>query len=202
MAPLLRNRRRGQDPFRCSRRNPLRARGAPATRGLRRRWRLKPQSRFRTSKALPLRACSVRGALPAARSGSQLLDERRLTFEICGALGRSQRIRIAAPCICEFPGVRRRRLRRRAGQGRRAPRCWRLSGLSRSWPTDLSPRQSGAGDPSHTTRGGSYPPPTKSASARPSRRPADRRGRGPRSSPDAGRTSSFAPRPRFAERAR
>ena len=81
------------------------------------------------------RRTDVRGAL-AAHRGSQLLNERRLAFEICGAPGRSQRIGIAAPCICEFTGVRRRRLRRRAGQGRRAPRCWRLAGLAHSLDAD------------------------------------------------------------------
>ena len=69
----------------------------------------------------------------SAHRGSQLLNERKLAFGICGAPGRSQRIRIAAPCICEFTGVRRRRLRRRAGQGRRAPRCWRRAGRSPPW---------------------------------------------------------------------
>jgi hypothetical protein len=36
--------------------------------------------------------------------------------------------------------------------GLQAPRVWRNSGLSRSWPRDLSPRESGAGDPSRRTR--------------------------------------------------
>jgi hypothetical protein len=126
----------------------------------------------------------------AAHRGSQPLNGRRLAFEICGAPGRSQRIRIAAPCICEFTGVRLRRLRRRASQGRRAPRCWRNSGLSRRWPRDLrgakaGPRTSGA------PRGWAYTPPTKSGCFGPTvRRPAGRLHRGPRCWRAAGKIES------------
>ena len=36
--------------------------------------------------------------------------------------------------------------------GARRTRIWRISGLSRSWPRDVSPRKSGAMDPSRRTR--------------------------------------------------
>ena len=60
-------------------------------------------------------------------------------------------------------------------------RNWRNSGLSRSWPRDLSPRESGAGDPSRPQAVARTRRRRKAGvSDRPSRGPACRRGRRPR----------------------
>ena len=100
---------------------------APAMRGSRASRR---SARARSRRPTP------RCALPAYR-GSQPLNERRLAFEICGArvarnVSGSRRPAFANSQVYGADG-----LRRPAGQGRRAPRCWRGGGQTPSGGSPL-----------------------------------------------------------------
>ena len=79
-------------------------------------------------------------------------DERRPALEICGAARGSRCAWRRAPRFPENAILAADHRRRPASERHGPPRWWRNSGLSRSWPRYLSPRESGAGDPSRRTR--------------------------------------------------